>query len=106
MTAQQRDSTFWTFNECIDFAHERNIEVRSSILGIKSNEISYDQAMLQKIPSVNGSISQNFNLQKGTDATGTSTGYSGKSSNNYQLSSSVSVYNGFKLNNKIKQAKF
>jgi outer membrane protein len=104
IVAQQNGSTLWTLTECIDFAHEQNIEVRSSILGIKSNEISYSNAKSQKLPSVSAAVSQNFNWQKGEDATGATTGYSGNSSNNYQVSSSISVYNGFKLNNKIKQA--
>ncbi len=104
IVAQQNNSTLWTLNDCIDFAHEQNIEVRSSILGIKSNEISYDQAKSQKLPSVSAAVSQNFNWQKGEDATGAATSFSGNNSNSYQVSSSVSVYNGFKLNNKIKQA--
>lgn len=102
--AQQNDSTLWTLNECIDYAHEQNIDVRSSLLSNKSNEIGYEQAKSQKLPSVNGAISQNFNWQKGTNSTGETSGYSGNSNNNYQLSSNVSVYNGLKLNNKVKQA--
>lgn len=102
--AQQADSTVWTLTRCIDYAHGQNIEVRSSVLNIKSNEVGFDQAKSQKLPSVNGSISQNFSWQKGEDATGTSTGYSGNSNNNYQVSSSLTLSNGYKLSNKVKQA--
>lgn len=102
--AQQADSTVWTLTRCIGYAHGQNIEVRSSVLNIKSNEVGFDQAKSQKLPSVNGSISQNFSWQKGEDATGTSTGYSGNSNNNYQVSSSMTLSNGYKLSNKVKQA--
>lgn len=102
--AQQADSTVWTLTRCIDYAHEQNIEVRSSVLNIKSNEVGFEQAKSQKLPSVNGSISQNFSWQKGEDATGASTGYSGNSNNNYQVNSSLTLSNGYKLSNKVKQA--
>ena len=102
--AQQADSTVWTLTRCIDYANEQNIEVRSSVLSIKSNEVGFEQAKSQKLPSVSGSISQNFSWQKGEDATGASTGYSGNSNNNYQVSSSVTLSNGYKLSNKVKQA--
>lgn len=102
--AQDADSTIWTLTRCIDYAHEQNIDVRSSLLNIKSNEIGYDQAKSQKLPSVSGAISQNFSWQKGQDLNGESTGYEGMTNNNYQLSSSMSLSNGFKLSNKVKQA--
>jgi outer membrane protein len=102
--AQQNDTTHWTLTECIDFAHEQNIEIRGSLLNIKSGEVSYNQAKSQKLPSVNAAISQNFSWQKGEDVNGNSTGYEGGSNNNYQVSSSVSLFNGFKLTNKVEQA--
>jgi outer membrane protein len=94
----------WSLSQCINYALEQNIDVRSSLLSIKSSEVSFDQSKSQKLPSVNGAISQNFNWQKGEDANGNSTGYEGNSNNNYQVSSSVSLSNGFKLTNKVKQA--
>ncbi len=102
--AQQIDSTQWTLTDCIDYANQQNIDVRSSLLSIKSNEVSYSQAKSQKLPSVSGGISQNYSWQKAQDATTSSTSYNGKSNNNLQVSSSVSLFNGFKLNNKVKQA--
>lgn len=101
--AQQSDSKIWSLNDCINYALEQNIDVRSSALSIKSNEVNYDQAKWQKYPSANASVSQNISWQKADEDSG-KTGYSGNSNNNYQLSSSVSLYNGLKLNNKIKQA--
>jgi outer membrane protein len=102
--AQETDTTLWSLTRCIDYAHQQNIDVRSSLLNIKTSEVSFDQTKSQKLPSVNGAISQNFNWQKGEDATGASTGYSGNSSNNYQVSSAVMLSNGYKLTNKVKQA--
>ncbi len=98
--AQETDTTLWSLTRCINYAYQQNIDVRSSLLNIKTSEVSFDQAKSQKLPSVNGSVSQNFNWQKGQDATG----FSGNSSNNYQLSSAVLLSNGYKLTNKAKQA--
>jgi outer membrane protein len=104
INAQQNDTTLWSLTDCIDFALEQNIEIRGSLLNIKSGEVSYNQAKSQKLPSVNAAISQNFNWQKGEDTNGNSMGYEGGSNNNYQVSSSVSLFNGFKLSNKVEQA--
>ena len=65
--AQETDTTLWSLTRCIGYAHEQNIDVRSSRLNIKSSEVSFDQAKSQKLPSVSGAISQNFNWQKGED---------------------------------------
>jgi len=103
LIAQETDSTVWSLTRCIDYAHEQNIDIRGSLLNIKSGEVSYNQAKSQKLPSVSAAISQNFNWQKGDATTGNS-GYSGNSNNNYQVSSSMTVSNGYKLTNKVKQA--
>ncbi len=102
--SQQTDTTLWSLSDCINYALQQNIEVRGSELGNKSNEVYYDQAKWNKYPSVSGSVSQNFNWKNSEEtATGT-TSFSGNNSTNYSVSSSVTLYNGLKLNNNIRQA--
>lgn len=102
--AQQTDTTLWSLSDCINYALQQNIEVRGSELNNKSNEIYYNQAKWDKYPSVSGSVSQNFNWKNSEEtATGT-TSFSGNNSTNYSVSSNVTLYNGLKLNNNIRQA--
>jgi outer membrane protein len=57
------------------------------------------------LPSVSGSVNQSFNWYKGFDSsTGQYGNSNGSNSTSYGLSTSVSLFNGQKLTNKIKQA--
>lgn len=95
----------WTFEQCINYALDRNIQVQKAGLSNDRNQLNSDQAQANRLPSVNASVRQNFNWYKGFDSTTGSYGSSsGSNSTNYSLSSSVSLYNGQKLSNKIKQA--
>jgi outer membrane protein len=93
----------WTLEECINYALSKNISIQKTELTNDRNQLNATQAQSNRLPSVNASVSQNFNWGKGFD---TSTGTyrsSGTNSSNYSLSSSVSLFNGQKLDNKIKQ---
>jgi len=95
----------WTLEECINYALSKNIQIQKTLLSNDRNQLSADQAQANRLPSVSASVRENFNWYKGFDATTGSYGSSsGASSTNYSLSSSVSLFNGQKLTNKIKQA--
>ena len=59
--AKAQEDNIWTLEECISHAFEQNIQVRKSRLSNQRSELYAGQAKAQKLPSVNGSISQNFN---------------------------------------------
>ena len=80
----QQDN-IWTLEECITHAFEQNIQVRQSKLSNQRFELYAGQAKAQQLPSVNGSIAQNFNWAK-SDATGES-GLSGSNNTSYSVSS-------------------
>jgi outer membrane protein len=93
----QNDSTQvkkWTLSDCMDYALEQNIQVRQSILSNLSQKVSRDQAQNEKLPSANASVRQNFSWANEETTTGTSFG----------VNSSITMYNGNRLNNLVKQA--
>ncbi|MCK3684824.1 TolC family protein [Maribellus sp. YY47] len=93
----------WSLTDCINYALDQNIQVRQSILTNLSNEVSKEQAVAQKLPSLSASARQNFSWAKKDDINGESS-FDGNNSTSYGLSSSVTLYNGQRLNNLIKQA--
>ncbi|MCX6302594.1 MAG: TolC family protein [Bacteroidia bacterium] len=97
----QQDST-WTLGECIDYAFSQNITIRKSELTNQRHSLYAGQAKAQRFPSVNASVNQNFNWAKST-VSGES-GLTGSNSTGYSLNSGVTVFNGSKLTNQIKQA--
>ncbi len=95
----------WTLQECINYALDKNIQVKKADLSNNQNQLNADQAKSNRLPSVNASVSENFNWYKGFDSTTGQYGSSSGSNNtNYGISSNVSLFNGDKLNARIKQA--
>ncbi|MDP3180921.1 MAG: TolC family protein [Bacteroidota bacterium] len=95
----------WTLEECINYALSKNIQIQKTELTNDRNQLSSAQAQANRLPSVNASVRENFNWYKGFDSTTGSYGSSsGANSTNYSLNSSVSLYNGQKLTNRIKLA--
>jgi outer membrane protein len=97
----QQDST-WTLEKCIDYALNRNIQVRKSELSNDQYAVYAEQAKAQRLPSANASVGQNFNWTKST-ATGES-GLTGSNGSNFSVNSGVTIFNASKITNMIKQA--
>jgi outer membrane protein len=97
----QQDSV-WTLDKCIEYAFSQNIAVRRSELSNQRYDLYAAQAKAQRFPSVNASVSQNFNWTKST-VSGES-GLTGSNGSGYSVNSGVTIFNGSKLTNQIKQA--
>jgi outer membrane protein len=98
-TLAQQDS-IWSLEKCINYALAKNIQVRKSELSNQRYQYYADQARAGLFPSVNASVSHNFNWSK---ASGES-GYTGMNGSNVSLNSGVTIFNASKLTNQIKQA--
>lgn len=98
-------SKSWTLEECINYALAKNVQVQKADHTNERNQLNADQAQANRLPSMSASVRQNFNWYKGFDSTTGQYGSSnGSNSTNYSVSSSVSLFNGDKLNTRIKQA--
>ena len=103
----QNDNTLikkWSLSDCINYALEQNIQVRQSILSNMANEVNKNQALAQKMPSLNASVRQNFSWAQTEDYNTGSTSFSGSNNTSYGLNSNITVYNAQRLSNLIKQA--
>jgi outer membrane protein len=94
----------WTLDDCIQYALEKNIQVQKALV---SNSI-YNQdvylARSAKYPSLSGSVRQNFNWNNVTDNTTGATVFKGTNGINVSASSGMTVYNGSKIRNAVKQS--
>lgn len=97
----QQDST-WTLEKCIGYALNRNIQVRKSELSNERFGLYAEQAKAQRLPSVNASVSQNFNWSRSTLST--ESGLTGSNGSNYSVNSGVTIFNASRITNLIKQA--
>ena len=101
----QAQNKTWKLEECINYALDKNIQVKKSNLTSDQDQLYSNQAKSNRLPSLSASVSENLNWYKGFDsATGQYGSSNGSNSTNYGVNTSVSVYNGDKLNARIKQA--
>ena len=89
--------------QCIDIALKNNITVKQSQLQINSSEVQLQQAKLNRLPNLNGFATQNFSA--GFNINPVTNQFVSRSiqSNNFQLTSSATIFNGGILQNTIKQ---
>jgi outer membrane protein len=97
---QAQQDSIWTLEKCINYALEKNIQVRKSELSNQRYLYYADQAKAERFPSVSASVSQNFNWSKSTGESG----YTGMNGSNVAVNSGMTIYNANKLTNQIKQA--
>lgn len=93
----------WSLEMCINQALQQNIQVQKAILSNEKNNINTLQAKAQRFPSVSASASQNLNWGRKLDSTNAYGDYSRTDNTSFGVSSSVSLYDGFKIRNSIKQ---
>lgn len=95
----------WTLQDCIDYARENNLQVKSSQLDRQSADVELKTAKASRWPSLSFGSTQGFsNGSKWNEGNGnfvTDPQYTGT----YNISASVTLYNGGKVNNTIKQQK-
>jgi outer membrane protein len=97
----QQDST-WTLQKCIGYAFNRNIQIRKSEISNQRSGLYAEQAIAQRMPSINGSFNENFTWSK-DPLTGQSA-MTGANGSNFSINSGITLYNASKINNQIKQA--
>lgn len=108
-SAQQADSIankgVWTLRECVDYALANNLQVKRSELSLELSNIDKSQAKLALLPSANAFASYGFNWGRGIDPV-TNQFVSSQRNGYTQLGASgdVDLFNGFRLQNTIKQA--
>lgn len=94
--------TLWSLNDCIDYAFEKNIQIRKSELTNERLMLSADQAKAQRMPFANASVSHNFNWNK--NSTSGESGMTGTNGSNYSINSGLTLYNASRITNLIKQS--
>src|SRR5574344_654238 len=109
---QAQENKKWTLKECIDYALEKNIQLQQDKISLQESEVDVKSAKAALFPNlsfstsqsiVNRPYSENSNMISGSEVISSNkkTTYNG----NYSLSSRLTVWNGNKNLNNIKQQK-
>ena len=102
---QQAPNTY-SLEDCIRIALETNPQVKISELQVQSNANVYQQSKWQRWPSLSFSAGQGFSSGRNIDPYTNVYVQQSVNSNNFQLGSSVVLFNGFQLQNQVKRNDF
>ena len=94
-----------TLKQCVETAINNNLQVRQSDLQMQTGQVTLRQSKANLLPDLSSSISHGINQGRSIDPF--TNGYINQQVNvaNYGLSSSIVLFNGFQLQNLIKQNK-
>ncbi len=96
----------WTLKECIDYALEHNIQIKQQYLNLELSKGNLLQSKMALLPNINGSANQVYNYGKTIDMFTNTFATEKVQSNNFYLSSGITLFNGFQLLNTIKQNQY
>ena len=71
----------WSLEECVSYAIENNLTVKSQELQVKRGELEIVQAKDRFLPTLDASASQSFNFGRGLTAENT---YADRNTSNFQ----------------------
>lgn len=103
VSAQTQASNEWSLARCIDYAITNNITVKQSQLDEQSSEINLRQSLATRIPTISGSASQSLSHGTSTDPITYEFVSQTVNSSSFSLNGEVTLYNGNKVNNTIRQ---
>lgn len=104
ISAQAQQSNILTLQQCIDIAIKNNLDVRQTNNNMLVDSIGLKQAKENLLPSLTGNASRAFNQGRGVNSITNTYINQSFTNDSYGLNSGVTLFNGFALQNNIKQA--
>ncbi|SDW17217.1 outer membrane protein [Hydrobacter penzbergensis] len=95
-----------TLRQCIETAIVNNADVKQQEFQLRTAAVNLNQAKGNLVPQLNGSINHALNQGRSIDPSNNSYINQQLTTANYSLGSSVTIFNGFKLLNTLKQNQY
>ncbi|MCS6820409.1 MAG: TolC family protein [Microscillaceae bacterium] len=99
----QRVGEVFSLQQCIEYAIQNNLQVKQNALQALVAQNNATQAKLNRLPNLNVGASQNFSLGYAIDPFTNQFVDQQISSNNFSINSSITLFNGFQVQNNIKR---
>lgn len=103
---QEERPAKWSLEYCINYAYEHNISIQQGVLSVLNSQVNYEQSKWSQAPSLNATGTHNNNYGRTIDPVSNSFVTKSIQSNNFRLSSGVTLFNGFQIRNTIAQNKY
>jgi len=94
----------WSLEKCIMYALDNNINIKRATIGVKNSQLTEKGAKYSRLPNLNGSVSGTYQFGRTIDPVTNSFNSLSIGANGFRLNAGVTVYNGNRIQNSIKQA--
>lgn len=91
----------WSLEECIAHAFEQNLSLQDQALVRDRQKVALEQSKMARYPNLNSSLGHNYNFGRAIDPFTNQFVNQSIQSNNFNLSSSVTLYNALRIKNTI-----
>lgn len=105
LMAQTNSTNSWTLEQCIQYALEHNLTIKQAVLDVNNAEINLKQSKREYLPSISAGASQSFSNGSVIDPITSDFVSRQVSSSSFDLNAGITLFNGFKTQNQIKQNK-
>lgn len=102
-TAARAQQT-WDLRQCIEHALAHNITVKQQSLAVRQNETEVSTARNRRLPSLNGSVGQNWSFGRGLTSENTYTN-TNTSSTSFSLGTDIPIWDGGQMENSLAAAR-
>jgi len=96
----------WSLEKCVNYAIENNIQIKQQELNARYSENTLTQSKATVLPSLNASASHNYSFGRSVDPYTNEFSSENSLSDNFSISSSVTLFNGLQNMNTIKRNQF
>ena len=103
-TTLKAQNKVWTIDDCIQYALDKNIQVKQAQVSYDINGINMNYAKSAWYPSLSGSVRENFSWSNQSGNTSGSTVFNGSDGTNISVNSGMTVFNGNRIRNNVKQS--
>jgi outer membrane protein len=94
----------WSLEQCIARGLERNLDIQRSVFNRDLSKIDLKQGQFARLPNLSGGATHGYNWGQTIDPFTNEFATDRVRNNNLFLQSSVTLFNGFRIDNGIKQA--
>lgn len=95
-TLQVQAQQTWTLRQCIDYAVDHNLQIKSSDISRQQREIDVNTSRNSRLPDLSASASENFSFGRGLTAENTYTN-TNTNSTSFSLGTSVPLFTGYRI---------
>ncbi|MFH1297887.1 MAG: TolC family protein [Bacteroidota bacterium] len=103
LTFHTYSQNVWTLEDCVAYALDNNLDIQKQIQAVESNRVSLLQSGLGMLPSLNFGASNYWNTGQTIDQYTNTFATTTVRSNNFSLSTDVTLFNGLQKFNTLKR---